>query len=107
MSKIYIVKSGDTLWGISKKHHISVKELARINSLSGRMIHNLRIGQKIYLQNDVNNTNNFETQLKIILMDLSFKPILKATIQLEFDGKKIIRNTKNSIFEDINIQDHS
>ncbi|EPG4536697.1 LysM peptidoglycan-binding domain-containing protein, partial [Acinetobacter baumannii] len=28
MSKIYIVKSGDTLWGISKKHHISVKELA-------------------------------------------------------------------------------
>ncbi|MFW2790280.1 LysM peptidoglycan-binding domain-containing protein, partial [Acinetobacter baumannii] len=43
MSKIYIVKSGDTLWGISKKHHISVKELARINSLSGRMIHNLRI----------------------------------------------------------------
>ncbi|HCJ7484141.1 peptidase M23, partial [Acinetobacter baumannii] len=51
MSKIYIVKSGDTLWGISKKHHISVKELARINSLSGRMIHNLRIGQKIYLQN--------------------------------------------------------
>lgn len=26
-------------------------------------------------------------------MDLSFKPILKATIQLEFDGK-IIRNTK-------------
>ncbi|EPH1813144.1 LysM peptidoglycan-binding domain-containing protein, partial [Acinetobacter baumannii] len=23
MSKIYIVKSGDTLWGISKKHHIS------------------------------------------------------------------------------------
>ncbi|EHU1200199.1 LysM peptidoglycan-binding domain-containing protein, partial [Acinetobacter baumannii] len=24
MSKIYIVKSGDTLWGISKKHHISV-----------------------------------------------------------------------------------
>ncbi|EPJ4348355.1 LysM peptidoglycan-binding domain-containing protein, partial [Acinetobacter baumannii] len=21
MSKIYIVKSGDTLWGISKKHH--------------------------------------------------------------------------------------
>ncbi|HFF4603123.1 M23 family metallopeptidase, partial [Acinetobacter baumannii] len=68
---------------------------------------NLRIGQKIYLQNDVNNTNNFETQLKIILMDLSFKPILKATIQLEFDGKKIIRNTKNSIFEDINIQDHS
>ncbi len=75
MSKIYIVKSGDTLWGISKKHHISVKELARINSLSGRMIHNLRIGQKIYLQNDVNNTNNFETQLKIILMDLSFKPI--------------------------------
>lgn len=81
-------------FGEFQKHHISVKELARINSLSGRMIHNLRIGQKIYLQNDVNNTNNFETQLKIILMDLSFKPILKATIQLEFDGKKLLEIQK-------------
>ncbi|WP_151829591.1 LysM peptidoglycan-binding domain-containing protein, partial [Acinetobacter ursingii] len=50
MSNVYIVKSGDTLWGISRKHRITVKELARINSLSSRMIHNLKIGQKIHLK---------------------------------------------------------
>ncbi|WP_151828876.1 LysM peptidoglycan-binding domain-containing protein, partial [Acinetobacter radioresistens] len=100
MSKVYIVKSGDTLWGISKKHHITVKELARINSLSGRMIHSLKVGQKIHLKEDSGISHKFETQLKIVLMDLSFKPILKATIQLEFDGKRVVKNTINGIFDD-------
>lgn len=107
MSNIYIVKSGDTLWGISKKNRTTVKELARINTLSGRMIHSLKIGQKIYLKEDATVGHKFETQLKIVLMDLSFKPILKATIQLEFDGKKVIKNTINGIFDDIGIEDHS
>nr|EKV0013629.1 LysM peptidoglycan-binding domain-containing protein [Acinetobacter baumannii] len=40
MSKIYIVKSGDTLWGISKKHHISVKE--------GEFKHEVRQFEKSY-----------------------------------------------------------
>ncbi|KYQ83521.1 peptidase M23 [Acinetobacter sp. NRRL B-65365] len=107
MSNVYIVKSGDTLWGISKKHRITVKELARINSLSGRMIHNLKIGQKIHLKDESSSGHKYETQLKIVLMDLSFKSILKATIQLDFDGKKIIKNTTNGIFDDIGIEDHS
>lgn len=89
MSKVYIVKSGDTLWGISKKHHITVKELARINSLSGRMIHSLKVGQKIHLKEDSGISHKFETQLKIVLMDLSFKPISKATIQLDFMVRKL------------------
>ncbi|WP_336165538.1 peptidoglycan DD-metalloendopeptidase family protein [Acinetobacter ursingii] len=107
MSNVYIVKSGDTLWGISRKHRITVKELARINSLSSRMIHNLKIGQKIHLKDGSSSGHKYETQLKIVLMDLSFKPILKATIQLDFDGKKIIKNTTNGIFDDIGIEDHS
>ncbi|WP_288364868.1 peptidoglycan DD-metalloendopeptidase family protein [uncultured Acinetobacter sp.] len=107
MSNVYIVKSGDTLWGISKKYRITVKELARINSLSGRMIHRLKIGQKIHLKEESTGSNKYETQLKIVLMDLSFKPILKATIQLDFDGKKIIKSTTNGIFYDIGIEDHS
>lgn len=93
--------------GISKKHHITVKELARINSLSGRMIHSLKVGQKIHLKEDSGISHKFETQLKIVLMDLSFKPISKATIQLDFDGKKIIKSTTNGIFDDIGIEDHS
>lgn len=106
MSKFHIVKSGDTLWGISKNNHMTVKELAKINSLSGNMIHNLKIGQKIYLE-EILAKIEFETNLKIILMDLSFKPILKASIKLEYDGKEFFRNTKNGVFDNIGIEDHS
>ncbi|WP_089606208.1 peptidoglycan DD-metalloendopeptidase family protein [Acinetobacter piscicola] len=107
MSNIYIIKAGDTLWGISKKYHTTVKELAKINSLHGKKIHNLKIGQKIHLKADLNGDDEHETQLKIIILDLAFKPILSATIQLEFDGKKITKTTKNGVFENILIGDHS
>lgn len=107
MSSFHVIKAGDTLWGISKKYQITVKELSRINSISAKKIHNLHIGQKIYLVEDENNIDKYETKLKIILMDLSFNPILKATIQLEFDGKIITRNTSNASFDNILVEDHS
>lgn len=107
MSNFHIIKAGDTLWGISKKYKITVKELCRINSISAKKIHNLQIGQKIYLVEDENNIDKYETKLKIILMDLFFKPILNATIQLEFDGKTITKNTSNASFDNIFVEDHS
>ena len=92
MSNIYTVKAGDTLWGISRKYQTTVKELARINSLYGQKIHNLKIGQKINLKATSNDSDDYETKLKIIIMDLAFKPILNATLELEFDGKKLKKN---------------
>lgn len=107
MSNFHVIKAGDTLWGISKKYQITVKELSRINSISAKKIHNLHIGQKIHLVEDQNNIDKYETKLKIVLMDLSFNPILKATIKLEFDGKTITKNTSNANFDNILVEDHS
>ena len=107
MLNIYVVKAGDTLWGISKKYGTTIKELAKINTLQGKNIHNLKIGQKILLKFDDKEQNKYETEIKIIILDLGFNPILKATLQLEFDGKKIIRKTENGVFDNIFIDDHS
>ena len=41
---IYVVKSGDNLYALAKKHHCTVSELQKWNKLSGSM---LRIGQRL------------------------------------------------------------
>ncbi|ENV32563.1 peptidoglycan DD-metalloendopeptidase family protein [Acinetobacter gerneri] len=107
MSKYYTVKEGDTLWGISKNYHISVNELAKINSLSGKKNHQLKIGQKIYLEGASGENEKYEVHLKIILMDLAFKPINKAVLKLEFDDKKEIKNVTNGSLDNIEIEDHA
>ncbi|WP_180170603.1 peptidoglycan DD-metalloendopeptidase family protein [Acinetobacter sp. YH12027] len=106
MSNIHIVKAGDTLWGISKKYGTTVNQLAKINNLQGKSIHNIKIGEKILLNHE-DKEDSYETKIKIIILDLGFNPILNATLQLEFDGRKIIRKTENGIFENIFIDDHS
>lgn len=45
--KIYVVKQGDTLYGISKKTNVSVENLMKINRLSSEL---LQIGQKLKLK---------------------------------------------------------
>ena len=47
-SNYYTVKSGDSLWSISKKFGISVAELKNANNLSSNL---LSIGQKIKISN--------------------------------------------------------
>jgi len=48
----YIVKSGDTLYGISKKYNITVNELKELNNISNNL---LSIGQKLIIPTS-NNT---------------------------------------------------
>ena len=53
-SKYYTVKSGDTLWSISKKYGITVDELKQINNLSSNL---LSVGQNLIIPTmDVNET---------------------------------------------------
>ena len=42
-SGTYTVKSGDTLWGISRKNGVSVKDLLTINSMKENSV--LKIGK--------------------------------------------------------------
>ena len=49
MTKEYIVKKGDTLWGIARQYAKTVAQLAEWNSLSSRQVHDLKIGQHILL----------------------------------------------------------
>lgn len=45
--KIYVVKPGDTLYGISNKHRVSVSNLCRVNAISKNTV--LRIGERLII----------------------------------------------------------
>ena len=56
MNNTYVVKAGDTLYGISNQFGVSVTELAEINNVVGRP---LRIGEVLTIPNNVGtNPNN-------------------------------------------------
>ena len=56
MNNTYIVKSGDTLYGISNQFGVSVTELAELNDIKGS---NLTVGQVLEIpSNDSDNPNN-------------------------------------------------
>lgn len=93
------------MWGISKKFNIRVQKIAKINKLNGSSIHKIQVGQKIYI--DEINKIEAELILKIILLDLSFKPISKGIVKLEYDGKSKEINFKDGVINDIEILDHS
>lgn len=107
MSEFYTVKKGDTLWGIAKHYHIHVGDLASINHLRGDAVHNLRLGQKIYLKKHPKDVEVYETKLTIKLFDLAFKPIKKATLRVEYDGRKEIIEVHGGISNDLFIEDHA
>ena len=53
----YIVKAGDTLYGIANKYGLTVDELKKINNLS---TNNLSIGQKLLIKDDNNLDSNYD-----------------------------------------------
>lgn len=106
MSNDYSVKKGDTLWGIANHHGLTVKQLADWNSLQGRHVHDLKIGQLIHLK-PINQTDDVELELTIKLLDLAFEPIKKATLRLEYDSKTRTENITNGQISNLLIEDHS
>ncbi|MBF7693313.1 peptidoglycan DD-metalloendopeptidase family protein [Acinetobacter pollinis] len=107
MSEFYTVKKGDTLWGIAKHYNIHVSDLASINHLRGNAVHHLRLGQKIYLKEHPKDLKTYETKLTIKLFDLAFKPIKKATLRVEYDGKKETIFVHDGVSNELFIEDHA
>lgn len=56
VNEVYVVKKGDTLWGISNQYGVNVSDLAALNNISGS---NLQIGQRLLIPNrSGNNPDN-------------------------------------------------
>ena len=60
-SNYYTVKSGDSLWSISRKFGVSVNELKKVNNLSSNL---LSIGQNLIIPGKKNNTSSNEYVVK-------------------------------------------
>lgn len=60
-SNYYTVKSGDSLWSISRKFGVSVNELKKVNNLSSNL---LKIGQNLIIPGKKNNTSSNEYVVK-------------------------------------------
>ena len=52
MNEVYIVKRGDTLWGISNQYGVNVNDLASLNNISGS---NLQVGQRLLIPTKTGN----------------------------------------------------
>lgn len=60
-SNIYVVKSGDSLYSISKKFNTTVDEIKKINNLNSNL---LSINQRLIIpQNNTNNSNNNDNNI--------------------------------------------
>ena len=62
--EMHIVSVGDTLWSISKKYNISIKDITRMNSLNMNSI--LQLGQQLTIGNK-NIHRNIESKKRTIL----------------------------------------
>jgi murein DD-endopeptidase MepM/ murein hydrolase activator NlpD len=103
---IYVVKRGDTLWGISRKLDVSIDQLALINDLGGRKRHMLQIGQRLELPGG--GASSVDTELELRILDLAFRPIKRPRLKLDFDGA-----TKEMVGDDhghvgpVKVDDHA
>jgi membrane-bound lytic murein transglycosylase D len=53
-SSTYVVRSGDTLWGISKRHNMTISQLAKLNGMAPR--DKLKPGKKLLVGNNAAQT---------------------------------------------------
>jgi membrane-bound lytic murein transglycosylase D len=64
---MYIVSEGDTLWSISKKYNIEIRDLAKMNSINENEY--LQLGQQLSIGNK-NIHRNIESKKRTILYSI-------------------------------------
>lgn len=85
-NRVHTVKKGDTLWGISRHYDVDMQQLIAMNNLRGSKPHHLQIGQEVNLPDDADEP---DTELSLRIFDLSSRPISRAKLKLEYDGKSV------------------
>ena len=92
-SNFYIVKSGDSLYRISKNFNTTVDELKRINNLTSN---NLSIGQKLIIpSNNADNSSNNQNTYVVKSGDSLYR--ISKTFNTTIDEIKRINNLTSNI----------
>lgn len=104
-NRYYVVKRGDSLWGIARHFGYSVEELAACNGLSGRQKKVIKVGQKINLPGKKAGP---DLLLSVRLIGLNSAPIKHANLELFHDGKITeVQTDEAGWLHDLDIQDHA
>lgn len=102
--RYYVVKKGDSLWGIAKHFGFNVEQIATFNDLTGKQKHLIQVGQKIYLPDGKAGP---DLKLSVKVVGLSNKPVKNAKLKLKHDGKETELKTDGSGWlHGLDIQDH-
>lgn len=86
-NKYHIVKKGDTLYSIAKKHKLKLDHVAKMNSI--KFPYSINKGQKLFLANNLSNNNNSK------LSNLKTKNTTKNTTKLTTTTKNIAISHKD------------
>ncbi|HEV2610918.1 MAG TPA: peptidoglycan DD-metalloendopeptidase family protein [Noviherbaspirillum sp.] len=102
--RYYVVKKGDSLWGIARHFKYDIEKLAAYNGLTGKKKSLIAIGQRIYFPDGVTSP---DLKLSVKVVGLSSKPVKNAKLRVTHDGRENEMETDGlGWLHGINIQDH-
>lgn len=100
----YIVKKGDSLWGIAKHFGYKVEQLAACNGLTRKQKDLIHVGQKIYLPEKKDGP---DLKLSVKIVGLSNKPVKDVKLKITHDEKEIeLKTDSTGWLHGLDIQDH-
>ncbi|NMM26955.1 MAG: LysM peptidoglycan-binding domain-containing M23 family metallopeptidase [Glaciimonas sp.] len=102
----YVVKQGDSLWKIAKKHPpTTVDTLAHANRLKGKQLHALKIDQKLHIPDAEKGDPDSMLTLKFRALDfVAFTP---KNIKVAHDGETSMHVVNEDKALLLNIYDHA
>lgn len=104
-SRYYVVKKGDSLWGIAKHFGYAVDQIATRNGLIGKRKSLINVGQKIYLPDGKTEP---DLLLNLRIIGLNSKPIKDTKLEIEHDGITTeARTNEDGWLLGLDIQDHT
>lgn len=102
--RYYVVKKGDSLWGIARHFNYDIEKLAAYNGLTGKKKSLIAIGQRIYFPDGVTSP---DLKLSVKVVGLSSKPVKNAKLRVTHDGKESeIEADGLGWLHGLHIQDH-